>query len=375
MTSGETLEELFDVVERAKREWESAIDSLPDLVALIDPDGKIIRANRTVEEWQLGRVENVRGLALHQLLHPTCADPACYLAPLSQLICLQAAAGEPLDHETYDPILKRHVHVHVRPVFDRHQAPTHTTVVVVRDITERKKVELERSRLITDLDAYARTVAHDLKNPVTLIIGYAELLDLNMTSMSADEVRECIQLIMRVGQKLDKIIEELLLFAEIQDTEAELEPVDMRQITAEAFKRIEDLAAQRQAEITSPASWPLAMGQPQWVEEVWVNYISNALKYGGRPARIELGSELLANGQARFWVKDNGAGIKLQDQAELFTQRKQKRPLDRDSHGLGLSIVQRIIEKLGGEVGFTNNPTPETGCTFYFTLPVMDFQR
>lgn len=369
VTSGETLEELFDVVERAKREWESAIDSLPDLVALIDQTGRVIRANRTVEDWQLGQVQNVRGLTLHQLLHPTCTGAACYLEPLGQLIRTPRASNELFDHETYDPILKRHLHLHVRPVVDRHQMLTDTIVVVIRDITERKAVELERSHLIADLDAYARTVAHDLKNPVSLVIGYAELLDLNMAVMSPDEVRECIQLIMRVGLKLDKIIEELLLFAEIQDTEAELEPIDMRYITAEALKRVEDLATQRQAEIICPATWPLALGQTQWIEEVWANYLSNALKYGGRPARVELGYDLPTNGQVRFWVKDNGSGVQPNDQARLFNPRKPRRSKDRTSHGLGLSIVRRIIEKLGGEVGVMANTEPEIGSTFFFTLP------
>jgi signal transduction histidine kinase len=106
------------------------------------------------------------------------------------------------------------------------------------------------------------------------------------------------------------------------------------------------------------------------VEEVWVNFLSNALRYGGTPLavpRIELGAAPHSDGMARYWVRDHGPGITPETQSRLFapfTHVNQVRPR---GHGLGLSIARRIVEKLGGQVGLTSQLGE--GGTFYFTLP------
>jgi signal transduction histidine kinase len=364
-----TQEELFDVVERAKREWESTVDSLPDLVCLIDRDGLVMRANRIVEDWQLGRVAAVRGRALHQLLHADCQDAACYLAALTQQVLDQTLRGEPLDLVAFDPVLDRHVQIHAQPVLDRNRASTFTAVVVVRDVTERQRAEQERERLIADLDAYAHTVAHDLKNPAGVIIGFAEMLERDLESMPPDDLSSCVQAIARSGRKLIGIIDELLLFAQVQRAEVETGPLDMTAVVAEALYRLSDLATRCEAEISVPETWPTAIGHAQWIEEVWTNYISNAIKYGGQPPRVEIGSDVQPDGQLRFWVRDNGAGIAPDVRAQLFAPFTRFAPARASGHGLGLSIVQRIIEKLGGQVGFVSDDTPGAGSLFYFTLP------
>jgi two-component system, sensor histidine kinase and response regulator len=108
---------------------------------------------------------------------------------------------------------------------------------------------------------------------------------------------------------------------------------------------------------------------------VWVNYLSNAMKYGGRPPCLELGGELLPNVAgsditsrlARFWVRDNGRGLTLQERARLFTPFERLSQANIGGHGLGLSIVKRIAEKLGGTVSVESEVGQ--GSTFYFTLP------
>jgi signal transduction histidine kinase len=111
---------------------------------------------------------------------------------------------------------------------------------------------------------------------------------------------------------------------------------------------------------------------------VWVNYVSNALKYGGRPPHLEFGGELLpivsnsnviTSRPARFWVKDNGPGLTPEEQARLFTPFERLSQVKVSGHGLGLSIVKRIVEKLGGTVGVES--AAGHGSTFYFTLPAI----
>ena len=114
------------------------------------------------------------------------------------------------------------------------------------------------------------------------------------------------------------------------------------------------------------------MGHAPWVEEVWVNYISNAIKYGGQPPRVELGADVLADGAVRLWVADNGAGLPPDVHARLFTPFSRLDQIRARGHGLGLSIVRRIVEKMGGQVGVQSGAAGTIGCRFYFTLSQFD---
>jgi signal transduction histidine kinase len=169
---------------------------------------------------------------------------------------------------------------------------------------------------------------------------------------------------------MTNIIEELLLLASVRKVEdVEIEALNMATIVSEVLERLADMIAEHQAEIITPEAWPAALGHGPWVEEVWVNYVSNALKYGGQPPRVELGGKAPgeAHGQVRFWVRDNGAGLSAEDQARLFTPFTQIHQARAKGHGLGLSIVQRIAEKLGGQVGVESKVGQ--GSVFFFTLP------
>jgi signal transduction histidine kinase len=220
-----------------------------------------------------------------------------------------------------------------------------------------------------ELDAFAHTVAHDLKNPVGPVVGFAEILIRDHTIMTEDERQRCIEAIARSGRKIKSIIEELLLLAEVRQVQVATEPLDMSRIVSEALQRLTDAVEQSRAEIVWPdvSAWPVALGYAPWVEEVWINYLSNALKYGGRPPRIELGAKAQPEGMTRFWVRDNGPGIPPEAQSRLFTPFTRLDQVRAKGHGLGLSIVRRIVEKLGGQVGVESQTGQ--GSAFYFTLP------
>jgi signal transduction histidine kinase len=140
-------------------------------------------------------------------------------------------------------------------------------------------------------------------------------------------------------------------------------------VVQDALLRVKDIITEKSAQMNLPASWPVALGYGAWIEEVWVNYISNALKYGGTPLVIELGSEILPNQKVKFWIKDNGKGLSSDEMDSLFNKFTRLDTLRAEGHGLGLSIVKRIIEKLGGEVGVESKNIPGEGCRFFFILP------
>jgi ligand-binding sensor domain-containing protein/signal transduction histidine kinase len=226
----------------------------------------------------------------------------------------------------------------------------------------------ERGKLIAELDAFAYTVAHDFQNPLSSIIAYAELLGEEWSTR--DDLQEASEVIARNGHKLKAIVRELLLLAKMRNSDAARQPLDMAKIVEEAQQNLRLMIDDGQAEIIVPAEWPAALGYAPWVEEVWTNYLSNAIKYGGRPPRVELGATTLDNGMVRFWVRDNGEGLSPDDQAKLFLPFVQlSRSRVEGGYGLGLSIVQRIVEKLGGQVSVESSGISGQGSLFSFTLP------
>ena len=219
-----------------------------------------------------------------------------------------------------------------------------------------------------ELDAFAHTVAHDLKTPLSTIIGYADIMVGEYTdTINADGV-EYLQTITQSGRKMSSIIEELLVLTAVRKRDVQPETLDMANVVAEAQQRLAYMFEKHQIELILPEAWPAALGYGPWVEEVWVNYISNAVKYGGKPPRVELGATRRSNGEVSFWVRDNGPGLTPEEQKLLFTPFTQLSQVRVEGHGLGLSIVRRIVERLGGQVG-VESEKKEGGSTFWFTLP------
>lgn len=217
-----------------------------------------------------------------------------------------------------------------------------------------------------ELDAYAHTVAHDLKNPLAVIITTSDVLN-EVTNLTRKEVRDFLRQIKATAFEMDTIIDSLLLLSEVRKAEAPSEPVDMANVLHNVRNRLNFLVSEYRGRLTCPEEWPTALGYGPWIEEVWANYISNALKYGGPSPHVELGATFEPNGTIRFWTRDCGPGIAPEAQACLFTPFAQLRKSRSGGHGLGLSIVLRIVEKLGGRVGVESEPGK--GSLFYFTLP------
>ena len=248
------------------------------------------------------------------------------------------------------------------------------TVAVV-DVTQFKRAESallrrtgELQERIQELDEFAHTVAHDLKNPLTTIVGFAEAIDEHFDTLSAEQIHEYLQSIAWSGRKMTSVIQELLLLASVRKAEIETMPLDMARIVSQGLQRLVYMVEQHHAELVVAESWPLVQGYSAWVEEAWVNYISNAVKYGGRPPRVELGATPQGN-VVRFWVRDNGPGIAPELWSQLFKPFSRLDHVRAEGHGLGLSIVRHIVEKLGGQVGVHSEIG--LGSTFSFTLPIV----
>jgi signal transduction histidine kinase len=249
--------------------------------------------------------------------------------------------------------------------------PFQTEEVLARVAVHLKLRTLQKDleQEVAELDAFAHTVAHDLKNPLGLIVSCADYLAAGIPGMETGELVELLQRILQFGLTAVNIIDELLLLAGVRRSSAIVAPVDMQEVVLQAQARLLPLIEEQRAQIVLPPTWPIALGYAPWLQEVWVNYLSNAIKYGGTPPQLELGATPLSDDLIRFWIRDNGPGIAPGDQARLFAEFSRLSEMRVTGHGLGLSIVRRIIEKLGGQVGVESQVGQ--GSTFFFTLPAV----
>ena len=342
---------LFDLVPVAR---DKVLEDISDAVLVLDAQGRVVDLNPAMLRLIRRPARQVLGQTVAQILQED-------YAPFERF------RGRPAAHDEVTVAVdgeRRSFDLRISPLYGRQEQLT-GRVVVLRDITERREQAEERERLIAELDAFAHTVAHDLKSPLGAIIGYVELLQLG--DLPDAQRRQYLRSIAWTGDKMANIIDELLLLANMRTEQVRLESLDMRRIVGEAVRRLAFMREEYGARIEQPAAWPTAVGYAPWVEEVWVNYLSNALKYGGRPPRVELGAEPQPDGMVRFWVRDNGPGIAPEDQSQLFTPFTQIARVRAQGQGVGLSIVRRIVERLGGQVGVES--APGQGSRFTFTLP------
>ena len=370
----EAEQAIFD----SERRYRALVETSPDAIVLVNLDGRIQLGNqRAAQMAGLERAEDLIGVAIYDLVSPADQDRIRHDFQNLQNVEVLRSVEYTAQHRngTHFPI-----EVTSSIVRDAESRPS-AVVAVVRDVTARRKAEVQlqqQNRDLAqlnvelrarneDLDAFAHTVAHDLKNPLHLLIGYAETF-LDPQMMVNGDLAAGLDYIARSGRKMNNIVDELLLLAGVRRQQVTMQPVDVSQTLADAQQRLTDMITDTQAEIKVPATWPIVLGHAPWIEEVWVNYLSNAIKYGGAPPYVEVGADMQADGTVRLWVRDNGDGIAPDVQARLFTPFTRLDQARARGYGLGLSIVRRIVEKMGGQVGMTSLGQPGQGSLFYFTL-------
>ena len=238
-------------------------------------------------------------------------------------------------------------------------------VAFITDISARVYAENELKKRNLELDAYAHTIAHELHSQLNSIIGFSQVL-LNNVELAKEKHDSYLDMIITSGYKMNSIVREMLLFASLKKEEILRAKLSMNDIVQEALKRISHTERQK-AQISIDKNFEVSVGYGPWIEEVWYNYIYNAIKYGGTPPKIEIGSSKADNGYSKFWVKDNGIGLSKKQCDLIFVDPTKLGHNFIKGHGLGLSIVKRIVKRLDGWVQVES--TPNLGSTFSFYLP------
>lgn len=244
---------------------------------------------------------------------------------------------------------RRYLIVSASPITD-HMGNYHGSLSFVTDLTYQKQAEHDLRQTNSELDAFSHTVAHDLKSPLSVLLGFADLLENEIANLEQDDTVEYLRTMGQTTQKMISIVDELLLLSQMRKADVTLVPVDIEFAVNESLMGLAYLRSQHNAEIVvTTQDWPSAMGYPAWIEAVWTNYISNAIKYGSEPPRVEIGATVEGD-WVRYWVRDNGEGL-TQDQIDKLFKPFERLHTERaKGHGVGLTIVHRIMEKLGGKV-------------------------
>jgi PAS domain S-box-containing protein len=341
------------------------LESLAEGVVIIDNTATIVLVNRQVERLFGYTKEEIVSQPLNILL----PDKFHSVHPRNVTGYFEKPKIRPMGQEL--ELTARHKTGHDFPVeisLSHLETPSGSLAMAfITDITLRKDAINSLELRNEELDAFAHTVAHDLKGSLSVLIGCSELLNDYEVNLNAAQIRESLDMICRIGWKMSDVVDGLLLLSRVRSEDIMVAPLDMAPIIHEAMFRLRQEVEERGAEIILAKDFPLALGYAPWLEEVWYNYISNAVKYGGTPPKILLGGELTEDGCARFWVKDNGQGLSQAEQSQLFIPHSTRTKCS-ESSGLGLSIVKRIVEKLSGYVGVESEVNK--GSIFSFKLPL-----
>jgi PAS domain S-box-containing protein len=374
----DTVEVLAEALERDWSILQTIMANTDACLAYLDPDLRLQRFNVAyAEQWGTDEAELLN--SSHFLMCPGRQNRAVFehVRETGEAMALRA---RPCVRPGMVEAATTHWDWTLVPVKDG-SGNVQGMVLSLLDVTEEAGAAEEQARaraalarqneelmaLTRELDAFAHTVAHDLKQPLTIVMGFADMLNEEMGGGLDEQERKMLLGIKQGAYRMRNIVEGLLLLASTRSSGIKPVALNMGDIVREVRHSLASVIEEAGAEVVAPVAWPAAVGYAPWVESVWTNYLTNAIKYGGRPPRVELGAEERPGDWPRFWVRDNGRGLTPEEQSRLFvsfTRLGQPRSL---GHGLGLTIVHRIVERLGGEVGVESEPGK--GSTFWFTLP------
>lgn len=243
------------------------------------------------------------------------------------------------------------------------------------DDVRRRLAELEATvarlqELQDGLEDLLLIVSHDLRNPLTVIIGHAQLLQRLHARVGIRDEGHSLEVIIAVAQRMNMMIRDILDCARSQTGRlvCRPQPIDLDHLFQSLLVRLDVCLDIGRVQVTVEPGTPTVMADPDHLERIVVNLLSNALKYSGASSPVEL----RARGRGReavVEVRDRGQGFSAEALPHVFDRfGRTGAPAGADSIGLGLYITKVLVEAQGGRIGVVSEPG--RGTTFSFTLPV-----
>jgi signal transduction histidine kinase len=262
----------------------------------------------------------------------------------------------------------------------------------IRDITARKKTEeafldarekrrrrtVELESIVSlrtaelrlsnaQLETFVYSIAHDLRAPLRTMQGFSQILVEQHAAQLDRQGCEYANFINAAAQKMDHLLADLLAFSHISQQKIELVPVPLETALQSALEVCQPEIRESGAKITNLSSWPVVFAHGTTLRQVLVNLISNAVKFVGAAApHVKLWAEKRPDGMIRVWVEDNGIGIPAEFQERIFNVFQRLHTTAYAGTGIGLAIVQKGVERMGGRNGLES--APGAGSKFWIEL-------
>lgn len=256
-------------------------------------------------------------------------------------------------------------------------------IIFAEDITLRKEAELQRDASIlalkesnSELDGFAHMVSHDLKEPLRGLCNQANFLREDFGEQLPEDGLKRLQRMVDLGERMQRLIDDLLFFSSLGRSELQIQMADLNAMVRDVEQLTESLMLERRAQIVIPRTMPQLLCDKVRLTEVFLNLITNAIKYNDKTFPIiEIGvlSEVVKGGSTATnvcYVKDNGVGIPEQFYEDIFHMFKRLETgamTAQDGTGAGLAFVKKIVERHGGRIWLESRPG--IGTSFYFTVP------
>lgn len=231
---------------------------------------------------------------------------------------------------------------------------------------QRRTAQLEATN--QELEAFSYSVSHDLRAPLRAVSGYAMILKEDYTEKLDEEGNRILHMIVNNARMMGLLIDDLITFSKIGRKETQYRPVDMKLLIDSCIQELQPLRGGQSLNIKVGSIAP-CFGDGNLLKQVWMNLISNAIKYSSKEKNpvIEIGSRMETN-RLIYFVRDNGVGFDMKYADKLFGVFERLHSQDEfEGTGIGLALCKRIIHKQGGEIWA--DATKGFGATFYFSIP------
>jgi PAS domain S-box-containing protein len=217
------------------------------------------------------------------------------------------------------------------------------------------------------LETFVFSIAHDLRAPLRTMQGFCQLLVEEHSASLNQQGRDYARFVSTAAQQMDRQLTDLLAFSHLSQQAIDLVPVALAEAVASALAGCEAELRESHARIESVPPWPIVMAHPSTLRQVLVNLIGNAVKFvAARIPQVVLRAETRPHGIVRVWVEDNGIGIAAKFHERIFQVFQRLHTAEYAGTGIGLAIVQKGAERMGGRAGLAS--TLGEGSKFWFEL-------